>query len=121
MGLSSLPSTLLHLPSRRERQERGNMALQALRGRSGPAKGDNSETLCSKNVRGPGWPLVPWGALGGRGCPMGVECGVFPLLQREAPLQCLSSLEVILAVPLPLDRPHSHVPVWWQWREELKR
>lgn len=63
MGLSSLPSALLCLPSRRERQERGNMALQALTGRSGPAKGDNSETLCSKNVRSPGLSLVLWGAL----------------------------------------------------------
>lgn len=35
---------------------------------------------------------------------MRVECRVFPFLQREAVLQRPSSLEVILAAPLPLDR-----------------
>lgn len=81
------------------------MALWALRGRSGPAKGDNSETLCAKNAKGPDSPLVPWGALGGRGCPMREECRVFPFVQREALLQRPSSLEVVLASsPSPLDR-----------------
>lgn len=32
---------------------------------------------------------------------MGLECGVFPLLQRQAPQQCPSSLGVILAICLP--------------------
>lgn len=66
------------------------MALWALRGRSGPAKGDNSETLCSKNVRGPGWALVPWGALWGRGCSVGVECGVFPSCRGRLPCSTLA-------------------------------
>lgn len=35
---------------------------------------------------------------------MRVECRVFPFLQREALLQRPSSLEVILATPLPLNR-----------------
>ena len=77
-GALSLPSAMARLPSRRERQERGNMALQALRGRSGTAKADNSGTLCSKNVRGPGWPRGPW-ALCGRGAvPVGVVCRASP-------------------------------------------
>lgn len=50
----------------------------------------------------------------GRGCPVGAECRVFPLLQREAPQRCLGSLVVILAVPLSLDRACSCVLVWWQ-------
>lgn len=68
------------------------MALQALRGGSGPAKGDNSETLCSKNVRGLGWPPVPWGAL------HRVELSPWEWNVGSPPSAAPSSMEVI---PLP--------------------
>lgn len=69
----------------------------------------------------------PWlgtGAMGrsaGEGLSRGSGMRGLPLLQREAPLQRPSSLEVILVVPLPLDRPRPHMLLWWHWRGAVKR
>lgn len=66
------------------------MAVRALRGRSGPAKGDNSETLCSKNVRGPGWSRVPWALCGGGAVPWEWNVGSSAPCRRRRPCSVLA-------------------------------
>lgn len=124
MGLSSLPSLSplpwpVSPPVERDKRE-GIWLSWHSRGRSGPAKADNSGTLCSENARGPG--AGHWGCGGhsaGEGLsPWEWNAGLPSSAEGGCALQ--DPMLWMAACPSPCLRTEL-VPLWWWWRGGLKK